>query len=181
MGEIYVGVKFEVVHLPEEELRDARLGELIRAGKCLAEQGFCPENSGNMSFRFMQGFAITAAGSRLGNLCEKDFIIVKEVNIPGKKVVCAGQVQPSSEAMMHQMIYDARKDVQVILHAHALELRDAPVTVKAYPYGTLEFARSAVEVLKSYDRVILKDHGFVVLGKTVSEALGRVITDESQK
>ncbi len=170
MGEIYVGVKFDVVHLPAEKLEDPRVPELIRIGKALAEKGFCPENSGNLSFRVPSGFVITTAGSELGQLSAENFVLVKDVDLEKKKVVCTGKSQPSSEAMMHKMIYDARPDVNVILHAHALGLKDVVTTAKAFPYGTLEFARSAVEVLKDHDQVILRNHGFVFVGKNVSGA-----------
>jgi len=174
MSEIYTGVKFEVVHGPEESLHDPQIGELIRIGKLLAGRGFCPENSGNLSFRVPSGFVITAAGSELWKLEPGSFVLVRDVDIPGKKVFCAGAVKPSSEAMMHKLIYDARKDVSVILHAHALRLKDAVVTEKSHPYGTLEFARSAVEVLKDHDLVILKDHGFVSVGATADEAFLKI-------
>ncbi len=170
MGEIYVGVKFEVVHLPAQKLEDPRVPELIRIGKTLAEKGFCPENSGNLSFRVASGFVITTAGSELGRLTAENFVLVKDVDLEKKKVVCEGKSQPSSEAMMHKMIYDARPDVNVILHAHALDLKGVVTTAKEFSYGTLEFARSAVEVLKDHDQVILRNHGFVSAGKKISEA-----------
>ena len=174
MGEIYVGVKFEVVHGPEEVIRDVRIAELIQIGKALAAKGFCPENSGNLSCRVPQGFVITSAGSHLGALTTSNFVLVRDVDIVTKKVFCAGKAQPSSEAMMHKMIYDARSDAQVILHAHALDLKQAVTTQKEFPYGTLEFAASAVAVLKGHDLAILKNHGFVSLGKTVLEAYERL-------
>jgi ribulose-5-phosphate 4-epimerase/fuculose-1-phosphate aldolase len=174
MSEIYTGVKFQVVHGTEEPVQDPRVNELIGIGKRLADRGFCPENSGNLSFRAATGFVITAAGSELGKLKAGSFVWVQAVDIPQKKVFCAGKAPPSSEAMMHQMIYDARPDAAVILHAHALDLKNAPVTEREFPYGTVEFARSAVEVLKDHDLVILKNHGFVALGKTVSEVYERL-------
>jgi L-fuculose-phosphate aldolase len=170
MGELYVGVKFKTVHEAPETVNDPRIAELIRVGKLLADKGFCPENSGNMSFRAAKGFVITAAGSKLGELTSNDFVLVKKVDLARKAVFCAGKVQPSSEAMMHQMIYDARHDIDVILHAHALDLKGAAVTEKEYPYGTFEFARSAAQALEKHDLVILKGHGFVSVGKTVPEA-----------
>lgn len=170
MAEVYVGVKFEVRHLAPEPVMDPCLAELIGIGRKLADSGFCPENSGNLSFRAGQDFVITAAGSELGKLTPASFVRVKEVDIAKKTVTCAGNVRPSSEAMMHRMIYDARPDVQVVLHAHALDLKRAVTTSKEYPYGTVEFARSAVEVLREHDLVVLKKHGFVSVGKTVAEA-----------
>ncbi len=175
MAENYVGVKFEIVRLPEEPIDDPRIGELIRAGRDLSARGFCPENSGNMSFRYVGGFVITRAGSRLGSLTREDFVLVTDVDIAGKKVFAAGDGDPSSEAMMHFLTYAARKDISVILHAHTLDLKGAIATRKIYPYGTPEFARSAVEVLKNHDLAILKDHGFVSVGKTVPDALTKVV------
>jgi ribulose-5-phosphate 4-epimerase/fuculose-1-phosphate aldolase len=72
------------------------------------------------------------------------------------------------------MIYDARSDARVILHAHTLSLKNAITTKKAHPYGTLEFAKSAVDILKTHDLVILKEHGFVSIGNTVEEAFQKI-------
>ena len=85
MAEIHIGVKFDMVHLPEEKLDDPRVGELIRIGKALAAKGFCPENCGNLSFRFLSGFVITRVGASLGNLTAKDFAFVKDVILREKK------------------------------------------------------------------------------------------------
>ncbi|OQA55833.1 MAG: Methylthioribulose-1-phosphate dehydratase [Candidatus Omnitrophica bacterium ADurb.Bin277] len=183
MAEIYRGVKFEVVRLPIEKIEESGIEELIRAGRALAAKGFCPENSGNLSRRRFdfkhpssdKDFVITRAGSFLGELTLRDFVIVKDVDLETKKVFVAGEAEPSSEAMMHFMIYESRKDVSVILHAHALDLKNAVVTKKAYPYGTIEFARTAVEALRGHDLVVLKDHGFVSAGQTVSDALSGVL------
>ncbi len=174
MAEIYVGVKFGIVRLPAEKIDDPRMAELIRVGKDLAAQGFCPANSGNLSYRHPHGFVITRAGSELGNLAEKDFVLVRNVDIRARKVFAAGEADPSSEAMMHFLIYGSRQDISVILHAHALRLKDAIVTEKAYPYGTFEFAQSAVEVLKNHDLAILRDHGFVSVGQTVEDAFRKI-------
>ena len=174
MVEIHVGVKFDVFHLPEERMDDPRVGKLIRIGTKLSDKGFCPGNCGNLSFRISNGFAITVMGASLGNLTPEDFVLVRNVNFSEKRVFCAGKTKPSSEAMMHQMIYDERPDAQVILHAHSLSLKNTITTKKAYPYGTLEFAQSAVDVLKSHDLVILKNHGFVSIGNTVEEAFQKI-------
>lgn len=174
MAESYVGVKFNVVHLPEEKVSDSRVGELIRIGKELAAKGFCPQNSGNLSFRYALSFVITRAGSSLGKLAAEDFVLVTGVNIEKKTVYVAGKAEPSSEAMMHFMIYGARPDANAVLHAHALHLKKAISTKEAYSYATLECAASAVEVLKDHELVILKGHGFVSIGKTSEEAFRRI-------
>lgn len=174
MDEQHIGVKFKVIHLPAEEADDPRIEELIRIGKELAARGFCPKNCGNMSFRVPDGFVITPVRASLGDLKPKDFVLVKDVDIGKKKVFVAGKAEPSSEAMMHFLIYGARPEISVIFHGHALDLPNAVTTKKSYPYGTLESARSAVEVLKDRDLVILKDHGFVAVGKTAAEVFQRV-------
>lgn len=174
MVEIHVGVKFTVVHLPEERIHDPKVKGLVTAGKALDERGFSPGNCGNLSFRVLSGFVITRVGASLGNLRPGDFVLVKDVDLAGKKVFCAGEIEPSSESMMHKMIYDARPDTQVILHAHTLSLKNAITTKKSHPYGTLEFARSAVDILKNTDLIILKNHGFVAIGNTVEEAFQRI-------
>lgn len=182
MSEKYVGVKFEIVRLPEEKIEDPRIEELIRAGKELSAKGFCPENCGNLSFRRAdaclpsvgQGFVITRAGSELGKLTAKDFALVKDVDIAEKKVYVTGKTAPSSESMMHFLIYGSRQDISVILHAHALKLQNAVTTTEEYPYATVECAKSAAALLRKHDLIILKNHGFVSIGETVEEALRKI-------
>ena len=174
MSENYVGVKFEVVYLPKEKVSDPRILELIKTGRELARSGFCPGNSGNLSFRYALGFVTTRAGSELRSLFPEDFVLVTDVNVMKGKVYVAGKAEPSSEAIMHFLIYKARPDVNAILHAHALHLKNAVETKKAYPYATLEFANSAVEALKDHDLVVLKDHGFVSVGETIAKAFRKI-------
>ena len=174
MGEQYVGVKFKVTHLPAERISDSRIDELIEIGQKLAAKGFCPENCGNLSFRYEASFVITRAGCEIGKLSPMDFVRVPDVDLVKKRVSVAGSLDPSSEAMMHFMIYAARPDVNVILHAHCLDLKNAITTKTAYPYSTLECANSAVEVLRNHDLVILKDHGFVSVGKDCADAFQKI-------
>lgn len=174
MTEIYTGIKFKVVRQPEKTAGAPRVAELIKAGRVLASKGFCPQNCGNMSTREVYGFVITRAGSELGKLTPADFVRVHGVSVEAKKVFVAGEADPSSETLMHFLIYAARPDIAVILHAHGLKLEKAFTTSQAYAYATVEGARCASEALKSRDVIILKGHGFVSVGKTMAAALARV-------
>ena len=175
MAEVYQGVKFKTVFLTKLFIPKNITKKLINIGEHLSDAGFCPLNSGNISVRYRKGFVITNANSILGNLKTNDFIFVEDIDFEKKKVFCLGNNEPSSETMMHKMIYDDRCDINCILHAHSLDFGgNIPVTEKEYLYGTPELALSAVKILKSNDIVILKNHGFIAIGHILEDAFSKV-------
>ena len=101
----------------------------------------------------------------------------------------------SIETPMHIAIYNARSDVQVIIHAHpfwctvaaiwGLQI-DTNVTDEAqfnikkisfanyYPMGTDDLANEIAEKIKYSDVVIMPNHGIVCVGKTLIETIEKL-------
>lgn len=103
-----------------------------------------------------------------------------------------GNTRPSVETPLHLAIYKARPDVQAIIHTHsvfctAMAVARKPIpavsedlifsvggAVDVAPYkrpGSAELAEVVVEALKDKNAVLLANHGLVVVGKTLKEAL----------
>ena len=83
---------------------------------------------------------------------------------------------PSSESMMHFEIYSRRGDVGAIFHGHDREitaygsLLGLPRTEEEEPSGTTSLLREVMAVLGDENFIVMKNHGFLSLGRTMDEA-----------
>jgi L-fuculose-phosphate aldolase len=174
-------IRFNTVFVSDRIPRDAKLGELKKWSKTFQESGLTPEVqgnfTGNLSFRSKDGFVITASGLKnkedLEDIC---FVYVKAYDEENNTFFVEGQTKPSSESIMHHLIYKARGDVKAVFHghndtiiAHAEELR-LPVTEKEYESGTTELAKEVLKVLGDHKLIVLRNHGFISLGNTMKES-----------
>lgn len=133
--------------------------------------------TGNLSFRSRKGFVITASGLKSKeNLNSESFVYVKDycknINtfyIEGKKI-------PSSESIMHHLIYKYCEGINSIFHGHNdlivanSKKMGLNITKTEYEPGTIELAKEVLGVLGSKKVVVLKNHGFISVGKTMNEA-----------
>jgi L-fuculose-phosphate aldolase len=103
-----------------------------------------------------------------------------------------GDAMPSSELLMHAAIYAARPDVDAIVHTHSVYASALAVAGQAIPAlidemvvhvgdsvqvagygfpGTRELAERVVAALGERNAVLMRNHGVVGVGKTMTEAL----------
>jgi ribulose-5-phosphate 4-epimerase/fuculose-1-phosphate aldolase len=186
MGEKYEGRKFRTVFKREEFPEDSRIMEIMEWAPKFKEMGLLPAeaggNAGNMSFRNSRGFIITAGGVDKGKLNPRQFVQVLSANIDTARVVVEGEVEPSSETLMHRLIYGERRDVNAIIHVHdSLVMEHAkrlglPSTKKQHPYGTPELAYEVQKALDHHRYIVVKGHGVLSLGKSVWEAGNQIIS-----
>lgn len=147
-------------------------------------------SGGNLSVRDPDGdLWISPARVDKGNLTRRDIVRVRSDG------TAEGLHPPSSELPFHQAVYDARPDLNAIVHAHPVALvafsisRQIPNTrlfhqahcvcgrVGFAPYacpGSDQLGRNIAEVFEQgCDSVILENHGVVVGGKTLPHAFER--------
>jgi ribulose-5-phosphate 4-epimerase/fuculose-1-phosphate aldolase len=80
---------------------------------------------------------------------------------------------------MHAGIYEARPGVNAVFHGHhdrllaEAERLGLRVTAHEQPYGTAELVAEILNALDGHMFVIMRNHGFVSFGKTMTEA-GRI-------
>lgn len=153
--------------------------------KKIAEKGLVVGASGNVSERHGEFFCITASSTRLDCV---DTILscgIDSENIPSGA---------SIETRMHRAIYRERSDVNAIIHANPpystlLACSNQTVNtslipegnlihpvhyVGVFPPGSKELASAVASAALKSNVIILKNHGVVVMGRSLKEALNRL-------
>jgi L-fuculose-phosphate aldolase len=83
---------------------------------------------------------------------------------------------PSSESIIHQLIYGENKEINAVFHGHNdlivayAKKTGLTVTEKEFESGTVELAKEVLKVLADKKLIVLKNHGFICMGKTMKEA-----------
>jgi ribulose-5-phosphate 4-epimerase/fuculose-1-phosphate aldolase len=143
-----------------------------------------PEGAyGNQSFRTgTNSFLITRSGMIPKETMKlEDYCHVISCDAQGNSCNYFGHSLPSSETLLHHLLYHNHPWIGAILHGHSpLLLRhadhlDIPTTTTCQPYGTKDLAISALDMVTPQTRFfILKDHGFVAIGNDL-DAAGRTV------
>lgn len=158
--------------------------------------GMTTTSGGNISIRDEKDTIwITPSGIDKGSITEKD---ISRVSKNGK---ISGKHEPSSEFLFHKAIYQTRHDIKAIIHAHPPALvsfsivRQVPDTtiipsakiicgpVGYAPYGlpgSEELGNKIAVEFTNNDHlsVIMENHGVVVGGRDILDALARLETLE---
>ncbi len=174
-------IRFNTVFVSGRIPSDVKIVELKEWSEKFQRNGLTPEvegnYTGNLSFRSGEGFVITASGLKSKeNLADDCFVYVKAYDEKTNTFIVEGKRKPSSESIMHHLIYKKCKDVIAVFHGHNdlivtnAEKLKLPVTEKEYESGTIDLAKEVVNVLGDNKLIVLKNHGFVSLGTTMNEA-----------
>jgi hypothetical protein len=186
--EKYQGIKFKCLSLDANFNWDERLTDLDRWVYIFAELGLAPVHPagayGNHSIRAGESsFFITRSGmTPQPEMDVHNYCLVEGYDRKEEVFFVRGRFNPSSESLLHHMIYRDFPDVDAIMHGHSSLLNhyalslDIPITPERYPYGTVALARSAVDLLSPQAPVIiLKEHGFVAMGDSVATTARKVL------
>ena len=116
-------IRFNISFVSDQVPRDTRIEELKEWSEKFQKNGLTPEiegnYTGNLSFKSKEGFVITASGLKSKeNLSNDCFVYVKNYGEQSNTVYVEGSRQPSSEALMHYLIYKTRKEVNAVFHGH---------------------------------------------------------------
>lgn len=178
----YKGTKFKTEFLSKKIPEDKRILKLIYWCKLFHEKNLAPNHKtgsfGNLSFRIEQDqnrFIISSSGSDFNDILKNDnFVQVESCNFSKRIVYCHGNREPSSEAMLHYAIYQNRPEIYAIFHGHcedilnSAEKMNIPITSKEEDYGTIKLVERVIEIIPDYNFLIMKNHGFLSLGKTLN-------------
>jgi len=162
--------------------------EIVRIARSAYNRGLVPGSSGNLSMRIPDSnlVLIKASGVSFRDMNADDVIVV---NLDGD--IVDGAKKPSKEIRFHLGIYRVRHDVGAVLHTHSPyatlyaslgkpiprvvawpRVKKMPI-VEYAPSGSQELAAMVVEAFKDpeVNVALLKHHGVVVVGRTLTEAL----------
>jgi ribulose-5-phosphate 4-epimerase/fuculose-1-phosphate aldolase len=174
-------IRFNTVFDSDKAPNDPRVAELKEWCTKFQKNRLFPvvegNYTGNLSFRSKEGFIITASGlESKENLTDERFVYVKAYDEQTITFFVEGKKKPSSESIMHNLIYETHGDVSAVFHGHnelivanAAELK-LPITEKEYESGTTELAIEVLKVLGDNNLIVLRNHGFISLGQTMKEA-----------
>lgn len=163
---------------------------LIAVAQAMAPAGLNRGTSGNVSVRSGAGFYITPTGLPYASLSPDDIPLMA---LDGSH---QGQRKPSSEWRFHRDLYAGRPEVGAVLHAHspfAVSLaclrRDIPPfhymiarfggsTIRCAEYaifGSAELSAAAMVAMDERKACLLANHGLLVAGRDLDEALALAI------
>jgi len=171
----------------EHQLRKA----LVTFGRRCYERNLLVAMDGNLSARLPSGDILcTAAGCHKGFLTDDDLVVIDR---RGNRL--RGLREPTSEIAMHLACYDARDDINAVVHAHppiavaftiagvsmarcvlpetVLTLGSIPTVVYETTGSTALAARVAQAILE-HDAILMDRHGAVCVGESVLEAFCRL-------
>jgi ribulose-5-phosphate 4-epimerase/fuculose-1-phosphate aldolase len=174
-------IRFNSIFVSDQAPRDPRIEELKEWCERFQKNELTPEvqgnYTGNLSFRSGEGFVITASGLKSKeNLTNDCFVYVKKYEEQSNTFYVEGRKQPSSETVMHYLIYKNHEEVNAVFHGHDdtivanADKLGLPVTKKEYESGTIELAKEVLKLLGDKNLIALRNHGFVSLGGTMKEA-----------
>lgn len=168
--------------------------EIISTCLKMNELGINQGSSGNLSVRSGDGLLITPSGLPYEETEPKDIV---RLDFDGS---WEGERRPSSEWRFHRDILASRPDVEVVLHSHstfctvlACHGRGIPAfhymvavaggsSIRCAPYatfGTQELSDNALAALADRQACLLGNHGLIVLGRTLKQALALAVEVET--
>jgi L-fuculose-phosphate aldolase len=164
--------------------------DLIATARAMQPAGLNRGTSGNVSVRCSAGFYITPTGMPYDALAADDIPLLALDGSP------QGRRKPSSEWRFHRDLYASRPEIGAVLHAHspfAVSLaclrREIPPfhymiarfggdTIRCADYaifGSPALSTAAMQAMAYRKGCLLANHGLLVAGRNLTEALALAI------
>jgi len=163
--------------------------EVLAVGREMLDKGLVAGTWGNISSRIpgTRFIAVTPSGKGYHEITAADIVVVDEAG-----AVLEGSFKPSSELPLHLAIYQARPDIQAIIHTHSVfasacavahkdippiiedlvQLAGGSVDVATYALpGTDALAQNVVAALGQKNAVLMANHGVVGCGQSLAEGM----------
>lgn len=169
---------------------------IIEVGRRMYMKNFVAANDGNISCKVDdKTLWTTPTGVSKGFMSENELV---KMNLDGK-IISQGKSKPSSEVKMHLRIYNERKDIVAVCHAHppvstsfaiaGMSLNQAIYPealvnlgeVPCVPYeipGSQALADSIAHYVRDHNAILLANHGAVTWGASLMDAWYRMEATE---
>ncbi len=172
--------------MTETKLRD----RIVTLAKSIYDRGLTFGSSGNISVRVEDGWLMTPTGSSMGEL---DPARLSKLGPDGSHL--SGD-KPTKETFLHAAMYEQRQDCEAVVHLHSthsvavscldgIDPANVMPPITAYyvmrigtlplvPYfapGDLDLAKAVREMASDHHAVLLANHGPVVAGKSLEDAV----------
>ena len=169
--------------------------DIVKFGKLLYEKDLTSATSGNISIKSGSKIYITATGTALGFLQEKDVV---EIDLNGQEL--NSNEKASSEKFLHLKIYKIRPDINAIVHCHSpfatafaackKELSDTIVAENILYFGKIpvadygmpssqELMENTSKLFEHYDTVLMANHGIIAGAENIVNAFFKIETAET--
>jgi ribulose-5-phosphate 4-epimerase/fuculose-1-phosphate aldolase len=172
--------------MSETKLRD----QIAAIARSLFERGLTFGSSGNISVRHEDGWLMTPTGSSMGDLDPAAISLLDDKGhwVSGDK--------PTKESLLHLAMYEERPQTGAVVHLHsthsvAVSCLDGidhnnvlpPITayyvmkigklplIPYHPPGDINLAKAVKEMASKHHAVLLANHGPVVAGKSLLDAV----------
>ena len=177
----------------EQQLRQ----DIVEIGRRLWTRGYTASNDGNISVRLGPDRLLMRPANVSKGFMTPDMMVVTDLQ--GKLVSGAPGRRPSSEILMHLVVYRERPDINAVVHSHPplstgfavagipldrAVLAEVVTTLGAIPiaeYGTpstSELATTVAPYVKAHDGLLLANHGALALGADLFAAYYKMETIE---
>jgi ribulose-5-phosphate 4-epimerase/fuculose-1-phosphate aldolase len=172
--------------MTETKLRD----RIVTLARSIYDRGLTFGSSGNISVRVEDGWLMTPTGSSMGEL---DPARLSKLGPDGTHL--SGD-KPTKETFLHAAMYEQRQDCEAVVHLHSthsvavscldgIDPANVMPPITAYyvmrigtlplvPYfapGDLDLAKAVREMASDHHAVLLANHGPVVAGKSLEDAV----------
>ncbi len=160
--------------------------KIIKSLKELEEKNLNIGSEGNVSIRSEKGFYISPSAIHPDKLKISD---IPYISFEGKQT---GGKKPSSEWMMHLLIYKERSDIEAITHSHSMWSTSLSCLRKKIPsfhymvaefggndikcskyatFGTNLLAKNVLLALNERKGCLMANHGQLTTGKSIEESI----------
>jgi len=184
-------VKFKTVFISDEVPEEKEIEELKYWCTQFQKNNLTPPHEGNsvgnLSCRVEDEFIITGSMLKTKENLNNDFFVrVVNYDVYKNAIYAEGKMEPSSESIMHFLIYNTRDDLNAIFHGHSdlitknAEKLKIAITKNEQPPGTMELANEVLDALGDNNIIVIKNGGFVVLGNSMKGA-GQLVLNTLKK
>lgn len=167
--------------------------EVVKYAQDADRSGLCKHRSGNFSLRDPKSgyVCITPTGVDREELSYHDIVVM---DLDARVIEAETGLRPTSESLMHLMVYKTRQDVHAVAHTHSrfatafsilkktipaivyevanLGCKEGYIPVADYGRpGTPELADSIVKPLQISDVSLMESHGVIAVDAVLKEAL----------